>query len=546
MNNEININNNSVNNEANLNDNKKRKNKCIIIVISVIVLIILGIVIFKLLNSNNNNSKSLDEELTSSTSFFLKNEEGMYALFNIDGKRITDYEFKYVYDFINGAAEVENENGDAGIISATGKPILKYGVCKYLNQKGAFFKCVDKENNNILLTSTGKTVLKGKNIDITSYIGEYKYILVKNENKYIVYDYKGNSMTSFSISDDKNVKSPSANSEKDYVSIFYNNMNYIFDVSKSKLILSFKDQKHYCINSVNENNKDEIILRTCTSWGESQEETGLKFIKNGKVIFTKTIGKYGSLIFDENNIIFDDGSYKYLLDDQGNQVIKTYNTIYKDYKNYITRAEGYSNGADLYVNGKKKENFKCNTIESSSSKYSVYLLKYCSGYGDGNKIYINYDGTRINDKSYKSASSFDKNGYASVSEDGINYYMINLKGEKVSDVYSNKRGYSIMYLVEGSNELYIVINSDEPETLFRINDKKILTGEKITTEEVNGVIYALVKESDDKYTIYNVDKNKKLITVDAMPSLYKNYFIVKNNSKEQYYSYTTGKMFYEE
>lgn len=540
--NEINNNNNKSNLEIKKTGNNK---KIIIIIIAVIILAVVGIVLFKILIPSKKESKSVEEELNNSTSFFVENSDKMYALFNIDGKQITDYEFTIAYEFVNNSSLVTNKNGDSGVISSTGKPIIKYGVCKYLTRYGSFYKCVDSEYNDTLYTSTGKAVIKRKNLDVTSYIGENTYILAKYDNKYTVYDYQGNDMTSFPVSEDKNVKNPEANSDENYVTVFYNNVNYIFNIKTSKLILSFEDKSHYCVTGVNKENNDEIILKTCTQWYEKNENKGIKFVKNGKVIYTKTPEGNGNLIFDKNNVIYNDGNNKYLLDEKGNNTIKTYYTIYKDYKNYIVKAEKGSNGADLYVNEKKKEHFNCNTIETPSISQDVYLLQYCSGYGDGKHIYINYDGTRINNKSYKYAEQFDKNGYAEVSEDKINFYLINLKGEKVSDVYTSKYGYGLISSVEGSDDLYIYDNREGQKELFRVNDKKLLAGESITTHNVNNTIYAIVK-NNDKYTIYNTDKNKEVITLNEKPSTYKNYFTIKKNSKTQYYSFITGKMFYEE
>lgn len=538
--------NNNPNNNYNATDNnKKSKKNIILIVIAIVVVLLIGVLVFKKFNSGNNSEKSLEESLTSSNSFFLRNSDGLYALFDLDGKQLTDYNFKSASDFVNGAAKVTNKDEQPGVISTSGKMIINYGTCKYLHQEGPFYNCVDEEYNDNIMDSSGKTILKGKDLDVTSFIGEYQYVIIEDENakKYTVYDYKGNALTSFAVADDSDVDSPSASSEGNYVSIFYNNMNYIFDVSKSKLVLSFADKQHFCVNKVNENNNDEFTLNACSSWYSSVDEYVYKLVRNGKVVYTKTSKSSGNLYFEGDNVIFSD-DYKYVLDDQGNNALKISYTIFKDYKNYIQQADGILNGAELYVNGQLKEKIKCDNIQGGYAKHGVYLLDHCNGYGDGSKMYIKYDGTRINDKTYKRAYEFDKNGYAVVSEDTQNFYVINLKGEKVSGNYSTNNTAEKIYAINGTDNLYSGTNEDGTKSIFEINGDKLVTGKKINTEVSNGIVYAII-ENDDGYTIRDLKKKKDIITVDTKPNTYPKYFTISKDSKTQYYSYTTGKMFYE-
>ena len=531
----------------NIEERSKKGNKSIIlIVIAIIVVLFAGALIFLKINSGKNSGKSLEESLTSSNSFFLKKSDGLYALFNLDGKQLTDYTFKSVSDFVNGAAKVTNKDEQPGVISTSGKMIINYGICKYLHQEGPFYNCVDEEYNDNVMDSSGKTILKGKDLEITSFIGEYQYAIIEDENanKYTVYDYKGNALASFAVADDSDVDSPSANSEGNYVSIFYNNKNYIFDVAKSKLVLSFADKQHFCVNKVNENNSDEFILNACSSWNSSVDEYAYKLVRNGKVVYTKTSKSSGNLYFEGDNVILSD-DFEYVLDAQGNNALKISYTIFKDYKNYIKQADGILNGAELYVDGQLKEKIKCDNIQGGYAKHGVYLLDHCSGYGDGSKMYIKYDGTRINDKTYKRAYEFDKNGYAVVSDDTQNFYVINLKGEKVSGNYSTNSSAEKIYAIDGADNLYCGTNEDGTESIFEINGDKLVTGKNINTEVSNGTVYAII-ENDSGYTILDLKKKKDIITVDTKPTTYPKYFTISKNSKTQYYSYTTGKMFYEE
>jgi len=209
----------------------------------IVVVGMVGFFVVKKSSFSQDSKKTLSENITSSNTFFLKNDEGLYALFDIDGKNITGFDFKNVGSFVNGTANVENTNKQHGIISTSGKMIVNYGLCKYLFREGPLYECADKDMNEIIMNSSGKTFLKGKDLEVISFIGDYLYAIVEDKYKeeYTVYDYNGKALTSFPISNESGVRSPEANTIENFVSIFYNNTNYIFDISKSKLLVSFED-----------------------------------------------------------------------------------------------------------------------------------------------------------------------------------------------------------------------------------------------------------------------------------------------------------------
>ncbi len=521
---------------------KKINPKLLIIIVIAIIIVIVGIIFIPKLFGNNEKD-NVSKSLTDSTSFWVRNSENLYAMFDIDGKQLTGFDYTSVNsEFINGTANVENKNNEYGLISSSGKMIIEFGKYDYISQQYAVYEMTDKEYNKYLYDSSGKFIRQlEKDEDIRSYIGEYTYALIESDTEYKVIDYNGKEITSFAVSkDDSDISSPKGNSKKNYVSIFYNNINYIIDISKGKLLLTIPDSRIFCISDINDENPDEFILNTCES---SYDKEGSKVVRNGKVAYSKE-SEYGSMKFNGSTVVYQSGD-TYLLDENGNEKTKANSyIIYKDYNNYVKQADGILNGAELYVNGALKEKLNCDNIQGGYARHGVYLLDHCSGYGKGNKIYLNYDGTRINDKSYERAYEFDENGYASVSEDAKNFYVINLKGEKVSDYYSNNSSAEKIYNVNGTEDLYYGTNEDGTTTIFKINGKKLVTGQNIQTQLSNNVIYAII-ENDGKYTIRDLKKEKDIVTVDSKPNTYPNYFTTSVNSKTQYYSYTTGKLFYE-
>ncbi len=530
---------------------KKKVNTKMLIIIAVAVVIVIAGIIFVPKLFGNKGKQNVSDSLTESTSFWIRNNEDLYAMFDINGKQLTGFDFTSVSsEFVNGTAKVKNKNEEYGLISSTGKMIVEFGKYDYISEHYAVYEMTDKEYNKFLYDSSGKLVRQlddEKDEDIESFIGEYTYALIESDYDYKVIDYTGKEITTIAIpEDDDDVDSPTANSDGNYVSVFYNNVSYIIDISKGKVLLTIPDSRHFCIGDVNAENSEEFILSTCNSSYGEEQNNGFKLVRNGKVAYSKEADDYASMKFKGNNVVYKDDD-TYLLDENGNEKTKASGyMIYKDYKNYIKQADGILNGAELYVNGTLKEKLKCNNIQGGYARHGVYLLDHCSGFGNGNKIYMNADGTRINDKAYERAYEFDENGYASVSEDAKNFYLINLKGKKVSDYYANDRSAEKIYNIHGTTNLYHGTNEDGTTTIFEVNGKKLLTGKIIwsmTSTTADGEFVTV--EKDNKYTVHNLLNGKDIVTLDSEPYMTSDYFTTSENSKTQYYSYTTGKLFYE-
>lgn len=518
----------------NYSSKKKINNKLLIIIAVAILIIVVAILgIPKIFHSRSNNIDSITE----TSSFFISNDSGKYALFSVDGKQLTDFEFKYAKtEFINGTQIVQNSDNEYGIISSTGKMIVDFGVYKDLDRSGALYTAEDKEYNSYLLDSKGKVLKKLEDDeDIDSFIGVYELVILESNTKYTFLDHNGNTIITIPVVEDEDDYSTSMLG--DYISFFYNNNNYLISISDKKIILSFAENRKYCINAINENNEDELILNACSSWYESKDKYAYKFVRNGKIIYSKEYAKSASMYFEGDNVIFNSDA-KYVLDKDGNNALKVKETIYKDYQNYVKTVDGILNGAELYVNGTVKEKISCNTIESGYASQGIYLLGNCQGYGNRKYIYYKSDGTRLNQESYKKANKFDANGKAIVTIDGNTYYLINTKGEKISDEYS---------ALYSSYNYYIATDSNKTKILLDKDLKELARGKGIKITDINNELYAII-ENDGNNTLYNLNKRKELITVPSSldTSSSKYYFTTKKDSKTQYYAYATGKLVYEQ
>lgn len=495
----------------------------------------MGLVVFgvsKLLN-NNDNSSNVSGGVTSNAknTFFLKNNDNKYGLFDREGNNITGFKFTYAKE-MRKAAVVTNENDEDGIIQSNGKMLIDFGKYKSIKQYGSLFVVKDKNSNETLIDSSGKTIKKlGPDTRIHTY-NEEVFLSLKTEKEYIYYNQTGKEF--FRIKNIDNIEVPRATTTVEgYMLIFYNNKNYIIDIESGKIEYSFENSKSFLIYDVNENNKNELLLGTNKNNGKEE----IKLIKNGKEIYSKETEKLTTLYFEDDIVILDDG-IGHVLDETGNIAFNS-TKPYKDTKNYL-KLLGDFKGVEVYVDNQLKTTLDCNYVEAGYAKYGIYLLKACQGYGEGNRqVYFKYDGTRLNNEAYKYANSFLKNGTAIVTQDGSNYYLINTKGEKISNMY--KRIYAYIY---NGFELYIGTNSDNTKTLFDSTGKEMFKAENTRVDFTSDSAYA-TKINNNTYTVYDIRNNKDIVTVNSLPKYSDDYFITKENSKTQFYSYITGKMFHD-
>ena len=539
---------------------KTPKSKKSIIIIVIIAILLVGLIIAaffllpKIFDGNPNNDESLEDSITKSNSFFIydKSKESS-ALFDIDGNQLTEFLFTGNGTFANGATTVRNKDDQEGVIDTNGKMVVDFGTCDYLDQEGSLYECTNEDGDDLLLNARGKIILKSKDLYVSSSYGNYLVTFVsrydaEGKNGTIsVYDYEGNSMSSFPASHNQKTPGPTSYiSEGNYAAAFYDGTNYVFDVSKSKLLFSFADDNAACINSISEVNPSEFTMETCISLtGNPPKRYKSWLIHNNRIVFEKTGDVNSGLRFSNGTLIYRDTTYS-ILNADGKEVAKVSHTQYKDSDNYITESDEKSHTAELYVDGKKKQEVRCSVPSPSANMaayHGIYALTYCDGFDKGKNIFMRYDGTVINKRTYKRIHPFDKNGYAQVSENGDDYYLIDTNGETVSDKYASIYNNS----VPTTKDVYVARNADNTESIFRVKEGVIASGDRIifsnTTTSRPNICFAARK--NNSYTVYNLNTNTELTTIDSEPNFHDLFFTTTKGDKTQYYSCVNGKMFYE-
>ena len=472
-------------------------------------------------------------------SAFFINDGGKYALFSDSGKKLTDFEFTYGSTFINGAALVKNADGQSGVIDTNGKMVIPFGKYKYVYQEAGLYKVTDEERNTYLLNAKGKQIADLKDKSLTTYIGvsEYSFMLDKEKEEYSILNSNGDAILKFARgkSDDK----PETNSEKNYLSVYHDGKNYVVDLITEKKVLEFDADKHFCVNNASDDGKI-ITMNSCVGTFQRQDKTFYKFIKDGKLYDLSD--KCDSVSLNSGNLICSKDSKNYLLNDKLEVGASIDGTSYTDATHYAKAKAGSFNGIDFYEGDKVVKNVECRTMhEYGYSKsglviLTTYFSKPC-GTESGTYEFYNQKGEKMFDKSFSRATKFDSNGLAKVSEDKVNFYLIDTKGKKVTDEYASIIERNSYYLVTKDGKVGVLDKAGKV-----VIEAKYKNVDSVTSK---GVQYFKLTTEDSKYIIYNAETKKEVYNSDLAPQTTSDYMVVTKDGKNTYYTYT-GKEFYSE
>ncbi len=529
-------------------NSKPTNNKKIIFIVGLFVVgIIIIITVFCLLKPKNNfesnsNDNVIEEDFsgvdsdydedkyTSSTSFFFQNDDKTYTLYDENGNKLSNENFKYVSGFINGVSTVETEDKKSGLIKDDGTMLLDYEENVNITNIGAFFEVVYTNPNDYtsyskIYDSNGKVIKEGEQVyGVNLIINNYHRVsMISDLDNYYIYNYKGELVATIPMAEDYSEIKANSNGSS-YLIIYYNNKSYIINTN-SKLLFTLDDE--YYIEDVSKDG-NKVLLRPYNEYNYTDKKH-YKLVKNGKVFSEFETDE--SLYFENNMIKGSIDIY-----DENGKILKQ--GCYYDEKNYIVENdEKY----DLYENGKLKTTLNCeNTIANTNN--GLYLMKDCNKQ-DG-LVYYKLDGTKFNDTIYEKARMFDNYGIAIVSEDSENYYLMNINGEKISKNYDDIElvyTKSMISVKDTSANVYMATKKNE-KILLNTDGKELVSGDDI---KVNGYNFAIAQSGND-YEIVDIDKNKSVAIIEANPTLYEDYFTYEDNGKIMYCAYGSGNPFFEE
>lgn len=522
-----------------MNEKKKifLKSPAFIAVVAVLAVAI-GFVCVKEISSEKKKSGSFNIE--NSTSFFLKNNDGKYALFSRSGKQLTEFEYTSASEFINGYAIVRQGNSYA-VLSESGKITIPFDSYKSIKSETGMFKVTDNDYHSSIVDGKGKLLYGLEKANLQTYIGVDYYSIYEDENNktYKLLDYKGKELLGFSKNDSSD--SPSTNGKNGVVAVSYGGKVWVLNYETGKEIASFNDNNTYCPSYVSDD-KSVIELVSCVGAFQTQDKTYIKLVSDGKV--KDVTDSCTNLSFYDNvSLCLTPDRNLYTLDKNFKNLNEVSNSTYVDSNKYAKNASGSFNGVDFYDGNKVINHVDCLSMnEHGYASNGLYILstfysKTCNT-NSGSYLLYNSNGEKVVDKSFKLIKDADKYGNMVVSEEKGQYYLINNKGEKLSDVYSSiTLSYGYYIVVKDGNKG--IIDKDGKEVAScTYSDVKIY-------ENAVGFVAKLV-DSNNKNIAFDMDSKKQILSVDGNISLTKNYIMYEANGKKQYYSYENGKMFYEQ
>lgn len=530
---------------------KKKINPKLLIIIAVASIVIIVGVIFVTKLFDNKEKNNMSESLTDSTSFWIRNNEDLYALFDVNGKQVTKFNYKYVGDFVNGSTYVKNVDDQYGIISENGKMIADFGKYSYISPITGLYEVRDESYNKYLIDGKGNVLYELKNYEVKSYDSDSFFILEK-EDTYHVLNYEGKELTSFPI--DSDADSPITSERGDYVSIFYNNKEYIINPFSKKVINTFDSDKSFIIKDISENGT--ILLNSYSDWSTRDEPTTYKVVKDNKV--NNLPEECTSISFDENddnNIVCQNDDGRFLLNDNYQKGIKIstnlyVNKVYSDNKGYAYERINSNNlvlRVDFVQNENTVKEVSCRELaDSGYMANGLYVLETknyldnCKGESGGAYEYYNTSGEKMFGRAFGSASAFDKNNLAIVNEENTREYsLIDTQGKQVGNSYESIKLHDYFnYYIVMKDKMYGVLNEKGKE----------IVPCKYSRIDITNNNYAKLKTSDSKNIIFDLSKGKEILSLNDTESnvnLSKNYITTSFGGKTRYYSYTTGKLFYE-
>lgn len=522
--------------------NATKNKKILLVLIVLVILVAIGAGIFIFTKVSNSKKASKGEEDNVAKSFFLSDSNGLYALFNADGKKLTDFIFSEVKEFSNGVATVKrSDTKEMAIIKDNGKYLVDFGKYETIYQFGSLFSVYDSEGYYII-NSEGKKVFD-KNYSIESHDSKDKIYVVSNDNEINIVDYKGNFLDILEKSDDDDTVDILESKGK-YGICIYKKKAYVYDLEKSNKLFEIDSNgkktsiQNYYLDYISEEN-NAIILNPFGNEYYVYKDGKLKF-----TIDTKDVSSYFKFYKDgitarEKN----SGTNKYLLYDYDGNKIADNVVLVKDTKNYAT----FDNSRKLkfYKNNEvvKEMNLKgTDSLEVSfQGPDSVVLMRSVSN----KNTYYDSEGNKINENPYYSADIFQPNGYAIVTDEESNEYWIDKSNKKVSEEYDNIKTYEISS-DDDKSKCWITTIGEE-NVLLSYDLKKVVAKDFSEIKKTGKKNIALLTSSD-VVKLFDLEKGKVITEIKTKIDnieTKEDYLIVQENGKQAYYSYTTGKIFYE-
>ncbi len=355
-------------------------------------------------------------------------------------------------------------------------------------------------------------------------IAEYKYFVVKEDNKYGVIDNQGDKIIETKYED---VKIP--NPEKDVFICYEEENTKVLNQNKEEIFIDYEEIEPLRLKNIS---SDLMYEKSTLKYKKDGKYGIIDF--NGKKITNAIYEEIDTLQFKEGELIVKkDGKYG-VINIKGATLVKTkYDKIETDkfyieengYKDagYIvskTTEEGYRYG---YVNGNGKEiiETKYNDLYRiiETDEKDIYII--CAENG---KYGLFKNNKKIIENEYQSLE-YNENTNSIIALKGKKYGVISINGEIIIP-FEYKQ-------IDTTGEYIYATSNDENIKIFDSKGKETNMSKDLAIINIEDTEYKIYIQTAEGKTTYSIYKNNEEITKNKytyIQYLYNNYFIACNEN----------------
>ncbi len=467
------------------------------------------------------------------TTFILTRDNETYALYNTEGKQITENDYTY-YKEVNAGYLVTDKDGQMGVIDDSGDNIIELGTYDVIDNINSMFYGYNDiteettEDDSETDETQDRTGYLTDNLDVLNSEGEVLYsasedtqimqsdlpVILENDTYTVLYK-DGNTL----YSGTDRVSYVRQSSDGTYVLISFGDFLHFYytdDIEETTdFDLIIQENGQYNIiatNSVgvvlNDMDNESVIYIDITNESYYQFDQRIEsayFDSKSNVIL---LGENTTYIYSASHELIELTSYYYS------------SSIYLQRSSSVYGPHTIYNGDTTITDALVDMQLNPLVNELYSMIYPVYIK-------DKGYTYYDFDGNQVFETYYLSAEAFDESGCAIVQKEDSNYILIDTEGNQLtkSTYYSIKYIGSSYYAVYNENGIFGVVNSSGEEVFAQ--EYTELPENCIV--EANNTIYLLLIKNGRTYVYDSSSDMKEIFSHEGNVILNpKGYFVVDN------------------
>lgn len=471
------------------------------------------------------------------STFMITRDNTLYALYNQDGKRLTDYSYKTFEEIKDVGYIITDSKDQKGFISLKGDEVIAPGTyetleavdqmlyaSKKVEQKNDENKEEEKKTVNTGFIQTNFYILNGKGevlytADDKTGIKKSGLPIIKQNNEYIVLYHKGEELykgiDEAIYAQQDNYSQSVVIGYKDYEQFYY----YDEKDEKNNIELSINEKGTFKIMDQNE---DGVILND-----KAQKNMVYVDLKN-RQYYANKIDVKDAYFDDSKNIILLSGNNTFVYHIGKTPVLM--NSYYVSSLEYAARATDVYGPHHLYKDGKSTADLKDFQLYPEAKHiYSEIFPVYKR---DTGFLYYNFDGQNVIKDVYLDAEPFDSNQRAIVKANDKGYSIIDDKGQVLTKDYYYQIKYigSSYYAVYNETGMFGIVDLDGKE-VFPVEYTSLPKEAIVSYDEEN---YMILSKNGRTYVYDTKDDMKVIFSNESDVVLnQKGYFIAGN----EYYTF---------